>query len=108
MNADQLDSLIRGCTLYHELAEGSPQGQGEVAFFFGDGGGAAARLPSGKVMRGSWRIDGGAYRLDWDGGLQGSRSFLTKEGGSITVRNAADGVVRSKVVKIVPGNPEGL
>ncbi len=108
MNADQLDGLVRGCTFYHELAEGSPQGEGEVAFFFGDDGRAAARLPSGKVMKGTWRIDGDVYCLDWDGGLQGSRSSLTKEAGSIVVRNAADGVVRSTIKRIVPGNSEGI
>lgn len=108
MNAEQIDGLIRGATVYHRLPEGSSHGTGEVAFYFGQDGRAIARFPGGKSQTGTWRIEGDTYRLDWEGGLQNSRSSLTKENGSIVVRNAADGTVRSQIVRIVPGNPEGL
>jgi hypothetical protein len=108
MNADRIDGLIRGATIYHQLTGGSPHGAGEVAFYFGPDGRAAARFPSGKVQTGAWQIEGDAYRLDWDGGLQNSRSSLTKEDGAIVVRNASDGVVRSHIVRVVPGNAEKL
>jgi hypothetical protein len=79
-----------------------------VVFHFGEDGRAAARMPDGKIRTGVWRIDGDVYRVDWDGGLQNSGSSLTKANGSIFVRNAADGAIRSTINKIVPGNVEGL
>ena len=108
MNAQQIDGLIRGSTVYQRLSEGSPLGVGEVAFHFGEGGRAAARMPDGKIRVGVWRIDGDLYRVDWDGGLQNSGSSLTKVDGSIVVRNTADGSVRSTITRIVPGNVEEL
>jgi hypothetical protein len=108
VNGEQIDALIRGSTIYQQLAEGSPLGVGEVAFYFEADGRAAARMPDGKVRTGVWRIDGNQYRVDWDGGLQNSRSSLTKANGSIVVRNATDGTTRSTINKIVPGNVEGL
>ncbi|MEE1655983.1 hypothetical protein VB618_07230 [Microvirga sp. CF3062] len=108
MNAEQIDGLIRGATVYHRLTDGSPHGAGEVAFYFEPDGRAVARFPSGKIQTGAWQIEGDVYRLDWDGGLQNSRSSLTKEDGAIVVRNASDGVVRSRIIRIVPGNAEGL
>jgi hypothetical protein len=108
MKAEQIDGLIRGATVYHRLPEDSPHGAGEVAFYFGMDGRAVARFPSGKVQTGVWQIEGDAYRLDWDGGLQNSRSSLTKEDGSIVVRNVSDGAIRSRIIKIVPGNAEGI
>jgi hypothetical protein len=47
-------------------------------------------------------------RVDWDGGLQNSGSTLTKANGSVVVRNAADGAIRSTINKIVPGNVDSL
>ncbi len=108
MTGAQIDGLIRGNTVHQLLAPGSPLGVGEVAFYFSDGGRAAARMVGGSVRKGSWQIDENGYRVDWDGGLQGSRSTLTKENGAILVRNAADGALRTTITKIVPGNPEGL
>lgn len=108
MNGQQIDGLIRGSTVYMQLAEESPHGVGELAFHFGEDGRAAARMPDGKVRTGVWRIDGNLYRVDWDGGLQNSGSTLTKANGSIVVRNAADGAIRSTINKIVPGNVDGL
>ena len=108
MNGQQIDGLIRGSTIYMQLAEDSPLGVGEVAFHFGEDGRAAARMPDGKVRTGVWRIDGDLYRVDWDGGLQHSGSTLTKANGSIVVRNAADGAIRSTINKIIPGNIDGL
>jgi hypothetical protein len=108
VNGQQIDGLIRGSTIYQQLAEGSLLGVGEVAFYFGEDGRAAARMPDGKVRTGAWRIEGDLYRVDWNGGLQNSGSSLTKTNGSIVVRNEADGAIRSTISKIVPGNVEGL
>jgi hypothetical protein len=108
MTGEQMDGLIRGNTVYQRLAPGSPLGIGEVAFYFGESGRAAARMVDGTVRTGAWRIDGDCYRVDWDGGLQNSRSALIKEKDGVSVRNVADGAVRTTITKVVPGNVEAL
>lgn len=108
MKSDQIDGLLRGATAYHRLAEGSALGQGEVPFYFGSDGRAAARMPNGVVRTGAWRIGDDSYYLDWDDGLQNSRTFLEKAISSIVARNADTGSVRSSIVRIVPGDAEGL
>lgn len=108
MTLDQIDALVRGATLYHRLAEGSQQGAGVAIFYFDNDGRAAARLPSGKQMVGNYYLEDGGYVMNWDGGLQNSRSTLVKEDGALVCRNATDGVLRSTIEKIVFGNPEGL
>ena len=109
LNDQQLADLVIGSTLYHQLAPGSPQGEGEAVFYFGAEDRAAARLPSGKLMRGSYSIEDSAYRLNWDGGLQNSRSTLSPEpGGGYACRNAENGTLRSTVVRIDKGDPESI
>jgi hypothetical protein len=108
MTGAQIDGLIRGNTVYQRLATGSPVGVGEVAFYYADTGRAAARMPDGSVRTGLWQIEGNCYRVDWDGGRQNSRSMLTKEDGSVHVRDAADGKLRTTITKVLPGNVEGL
>ena len=108
MTGEQIDGLIRGNTVYQRLAPGSPLGVGDVAFYYSDTGAAIARMPDGSVRTGLWQIEENCYGVNWNGGRQNSRSMLTKEDGSIHVRDAADGKLRTTIVKIVPGNPEGL
>lgn len=109
LSTEQLATLVRGATLYHRLAPGAPQGEGEAAFYFDRNGRAAARLPNGTLMRGSYVVENGAYRMDWDGGLQNSRSTLTQEAdGTYACRNAADGTLRSIVTRVRDGDTETL
>ncbi|MEE1656942.1 hypothetical protein VB618_12100 [Microvirga sp. CF3062] len=108
MNADQIDGLLRGATAYHKLVDNSPLGQGEVPFFFGEDGQAAARMPDARVRTGTWHLEEKAYCLNWDDGLQNSRTVLTKVDGTIVASNADTGVARSTIVRVVPGDAEGL
>ena len=109
LNDQQLAGLVIGSTLYHRLAPGSPQGEGEAVFYFGPEGRAAARLPSGKLMRGAFCIEDSAYRLNWDCGLQNSRSTLSPEpGGVYACHNAESGTLRSTVVRIEKGDTESI
>ncbi|MBV9079454.1 MAG: hypothetical protein JO048_18475 [Methylobacteriaceae bacterium] len=109
LTTEDLLRLLPGRTLHHELAPGSPQGEGLALFHFGADGRAVARLPGGRLISGAYRIQDDAYVLDWDGGLQNSRSTLTPdESGRYICRNAETGAVRSTVVDVVDGDPAGL
>ncbi|MEH3046610.1 hypothetical protein [Sphingomonas adhaesiva] len=108
MTKEQIGALVRGATLYHTLAEGASHGAGVAIFYFDPNGRAAARLPSGKLMAGVYRVEDGGYVVDWDNGLQNSRSILAKEGGLLVCRNAVDGQLRSTVERIMFGDPEDL
>ena len=108
MTRQQLAELVIGNTLHHELAAGSPQGDGTAVFYFAPDGRATARLPSGRIMQGDYEVDDGGYRLNWDRGLQNSRSSLNYEDGVLTCRNRSDGALRSIIAKIAAGDAEEI
>jgi hypothetical protein len=106
----QIDGLLTGNTVYIDLPTGGPGGpEGGVApFLYGSDGRAAARLPAGPTLTGTWTIDGGRYCVDWENGPKHSCTRLVKSSAAIILIDADMGQARGTVQKIVPGNPENL
>lgn len=110
LNDVQLDALLTGNTAYITVAEGNaaaPNG-GMAAFKFGADGASAAKLPTGTMLVGKWRLDDGKYCVYWDGGIQNSCTKIVKSADGIMLMDAATGEARGRIEKIVTGNPESL
>ncbi|MEM9999463.1 MAG: hypothetical protein AAF940_01165 [Pseudomonadota bacterium] len=110
MNDGQLDALLTGNTVYIALPAGSPAAPdgGIAPFKFGADGSAAAKLPVGMTLVGTWKLAGGQYCVDWDNGPKNSCTKLVKSAGGIVMNDAADDTPRGTVERIVVGNPENL
>lgn len=110
MNSVQLSALITGNTLYVEIpagAPGAPDG-GTAQIFYAEDGSAAAQLPTGVKLVGSWDLDGDAYCIDWDNGPQNSCTQLVRTLDGLAVIDANLGEPRGLVTRIATGNPEDL
>ena len=110
MSAAELGGLLTGNTLYILVAP-KPDSKGTasaVPFKFGADRTSAARLSEEMTLVGRWQIDGDKYCVDWDNGPKNSCSRLIREAGEIRIVDAANGKVRGRIEKIVPGNPEQL
>ncbi len=110
MNGVQLDALVTGNTLYVEIpagAPGAPDG-GTAPIYYGVDGAAAAQLPGGPKLTGTWALDGDRYCIDWDNGPQNSCTQLMRSADGFVVMDAALGEPRGVVTRITVGNPEDL
>lgn len=110
MDATQLGTLITGNTLYVTLpvgAPGAPEG-GVAPIYYGADGSAAAQLPSGHKLIGSWAMAEAGYCIDWENGPKNSCSSLMRSDDSYHITDAATGDLRGEVFTIAFGNPERL
>lgn len=102
LDAQGLDVLLAGHTLYLSTPGG------EAPVWYGADGRSAAALPNGVNLVGQWTIDGSGYCVDWENGPQNSCTTVTKTDGAIALTDAQTGEARGQVIRIVPGNVEGL
>ncbi|MGR3503276.1 hypothetical protein [Pseudaestuariivita sp.] len=110
MDAAQLDALVTGNTLYVEIpagAPGAPEG-GTAPIYYGENGSAAAQLPAGLKLVGTWRLDGDQYCIDWENGPRNSCTQLLRSPDGFVVLDAAKGEPRGIVTRIATGNVESL
>lgn len=110
LNAAQLDGLLTGNTAYIAIPAGGPGGPdgGTVPFKFGANGHAAAKLPTGTTLVGTWRIDADRYCVDWENGPKNSCTKIIKSAAGLAMIDAVNGDPRGDVEQLVPGNPEQL
>ena len=108
LNKLQLDGLLTGNTVFIDLPAGGPGGPtGGVAIcYFGKGGRAHFKLPTGTTLVGPWFLEVDHYRADWDNGPKNSCTRLVKSDGKINVIDATSGNLRGHITRIVPGNSE--
>ncbi len=102
MSEGQLDALLTGNTVY--LA--TPGGTAPV--YYGADGRAAANLPNGVELRGTWALNGAAYCIDWENGPKNSCTRVVKTEAGISMFDLANGDPRGGIERIVPGNAENL
>ncbi len=102
MSDAQLDALLTGNTVY----VATPGGAAPV--YYGADGRAAANLPNGTELRGTWVIKDAAYCVDWDNGPKNSCTKVIKTSDGYAMFDLANGDPRGSVDRIVPGNPENL
>ncbi len=110
MNASQLDALITGNTLYIEIpagAPGAPDG-GTAPIYYAKDGMAAAQLPAGLKLIGTWAIEEDRYCIDWDNSLKNSCSQLVRGPDGFVVMDVALGEPRGIVTQIAIGNAASL
>ncbi len=110
MDTAQLDALVTGNTLYVDIpagAPGAPDG-GTAPIYYGVDGSAAAQLPAGPKLVGTWALDGDRYCIDWDNGPQNSCTQLMRSADGFVVMDATLGEPRGLVTRIAVGNPEDL
>ncbi|MEP5730151.1 MAG: hypothetical protein ABJL67_12365 [Sulfitobacter sp.] len=110
LSGEQLDTIVKGNTLYVEIpagAPGAPDG-GIAPIYYAADGGATVKLPAGRVLVGTWAIEGDSYCIDWDNGPQNSCTQLVRQSDMFVVMDAAKGEPRGTVSRIQTGNPEGL
>ena len=107
--AEQLDALLTGNTVYLDVPAGGPMGDGgEAPVRFGTDGAMYARLPTGVLMVGEWRLDDARYCVDWDPAPKGSCTSVAREDGTLLFVDANTGANRGTVMRIEPGDPEGF
>lgn len=110
LSTDQLSPLITGNTLYVTVpagAPGAPDG-GVAPIYYAPDGTAAAQLPAGLKLVGTWRMGDGSYCIDWDNGPKNSCSKLMREESAFVILDAASRDPRGRVFTIATGNPEAL
>ena len=110
INPDQLETLIKGNTLYVTVpagAPGAPDG-GVAPIYFGADGSATAKLPAGLTLIGTWALAEEGYCVDWDNGPKNSCSNISRGADSFTITDVATGDPRGQVFTIATGNAENL
>jgi hypothetical protein len=110
MNTAQLSALITGNTLYVDIpsgAPGAPEG-GTAPIYYSEDGSAAAQLPAGLNLVGTWTLDEGRYCIDWDNGPKNSCSQLVRGSDGFVVMDVALGEPRGMITRIATGNAEDL
>lgn len=110
MDAAQLSALITGNTLYVDIpvgAPGAPEG-GTAPIYYGEDGSAAAQLPAGLKLVGTWRLEEARYCIDWDNGPKNSCSQLVRGSGGFVVMDFALSEPRGMITRIATGNAEDL
>ncbi|MFQ6554117.1 hypothetical protein AAD018_017375 [Aestuariibius insulae] len=110
LDAAQMDGLLTGNTVYISIPPGAPgMPDGGIApFKFGGNGSAAAKLPTGLTLVGTWSLGDDRYCVDWENGPKNSCTYLIKTEGSIAMYDPDGTAERGMIERIVPGNPEGL
>ena len=106
----ELKTILVGNTVYLELqAAGSVTGAGGqgVIHYMPDST-AHYKTPKGEMWQGKYTIKSNANCTDWKQAPGSSCTRYDKQGDTITLFNTANGVVRGKLVKTAPGNPEKL
>ena len=110
MDAAQLSALITGNTLYVDVpagAPGAPDG-GTAPIYYGEDGSAAAQLPAGLKLVGTWKFEEDSYCIDWDNGPKNSCSQLVRGSDGFIVMDAAQAAPRGMITRIATGNAEDL
>ncbi len=102
MSEAQLDALLTGNTVY----VATPNGTAPV--FYGADGRAAANLPEGPELRGTWSLKEGSYCVDWENGPKNSCTKVVKTPSGLAMFDLASGDPRGTVERIIPGNAEEL
>ncbi|WP_168201403.1 hypothetical protein [Qingshengfaniella alkalisoli] len=110
MDTAQLSALITGNTLYVEIpagAPGAPDG-GTAPIYYATDGSAAAQLPGGPKLVGTWALEEGRYCIDWDNGPQNSCTQLLRGNDGFIVMDATLNKPRGIITRITTGNSEDL
>lgn len=110
LSTEALGELLPGKTLYIEVPPGGPGGPdgGIAPFYFGEDGAAAAKLPAGMTLVGTWRLEDGQYCVDWENGPKNSCSGISGTPSNYAIIDTSTGETRGAVAEIQSGNPENL
>lgn len=110
MDTAQLNALIMGNTLYVQISAGAPGATdgGTAPIYYAENGSAAALLPTGLKLVGSWTLFENKYCIDWDNGPKNSCTQLVRTSDGFVVLDAGLGEPRGIISTIAVGNPEDL
>lgn len=105
MTGQQLDALMTSNSIY--LTE--PNSSGEIVLWYAADGIAAARLPSGSLLKGTWEIVGDKSCIKWSyaPNTNSCSIMVRRDGQLLLLENGTDRLLGT-VKKIVPSNAESL
>jgi hypothetical protein len=92
----------------------SPQGApdapdgGTAPIYYAQDGSAAAQLPGGSRLVGTWALEDGRYCFDWDNGPKNSCTQLVRGTVGFIVMDANLNEPRWVITRLATGNPEQL
>ena len=104
----ELKTLISGKSMYLETSATSRGGAGQGIIYYAADGTSMYKTAKGPVYHGQWTIKGNTVCNTWKEVPPGPCSRVSKEGDTMNLINADTGQVRSKIIKIVDGNPEKI
>jgi hypothetical protein len=105
----EIKELITGKSVYLETTAASVTGSpGHGVIYYSADGNALYKTPKGVMWHGTWVIKDNTACVDWKEQPNNSCVKYDKQGDTISIVTATTGQTRAKVVKIVPGNAEGL
>lgn len=110
LTQDTLRTLVTGNTLYVTVPEGTPGAPdgGVAPIYYAADGSAAAQLPGGPKLVGTWAMAEAGYCIDWDNGPKNSCSTLSRGDETFIVMDLETGDPRGTVDRIATGNAENL
>jgi hypothetical protein len=105
----EIKALISGKTVYNETTATSASGQaGQGVIYWAEDGTALYKTASGALWHGTWQITGNTNCTAWKERPGTACVRYDKTGDVVTTIDVASGQVRSRIVKMVPGNAEKL
>ena len=106
----EIKTLISGKTVYIDVGGGGTAtgASGPGVIYYAADGSALYKTPKGEMWTGKWTIKDNTACTEWKQATTNACTRYDKQGDTITMINAATGLVRSKLVKTADGNPEKL
>jgi hypothetical protein len=105
----EIMSMILGNTVYLETTVASGTGTaGQGIIYYAVNGSALYKTPMGITWHGTWFVKDNLACHDWKEAPNNPCSKYDKQGDTLSLINIETGMIRARIVKIAPGNVEGL
>ncbi len=109
LTTSEISDLVAGKTFYLETTAASVTGTpGLGLIYYAPDGSALYKTPKGVMWHGTWTIKNNQNCTVWKEVPNGPCSKYDRQGDTITVIDPSTGLVRAKILKTAPGNPEKL
>jgi hypothetical protein len=109
MTGAEITTYFSGKTAYIETTAASGSGTaGQSIIYWAGDGSALYKTPSGAMFHGRWEVKANTLCAEWKERPNSGCIRYERAGETVTAYDAKSGELRAKILKIAPGNSEGL